>query len=260
MDGLIAMLKRLLLALALVIPAWITAHADTAIVVATCGTPPTTYVAGQAFAITQDTTGALCSSGSGGGGGGASAKATAADPTYVEGTLNPLSLNLSGYQRVILPTSQLIATGTAGTPSSQVLSVQGIPSMTPVSVNLTAAPTGGGTPYTFITTASTNSQAIKSSAAGTLTDIQAFNTTTTISFLRLYDSPSAPNCSSATGFVNSYPIPPATAAGLVGGFAIPLGALGKAFVNGIGYCVTGGGTSTDNSPGQAGIYINADYK
>jgi hypothetical protein len=102
------MLKRLLLALALILPGTASHALDIAVVVTACGTPPTTYVAGQSFAITQDTTGTLCSSGSGGGGGGASAKATAADPTYVEGTLNPLSLNLSGYQRVILPTSQLL--------------------------------------------------------------------------------------------------------------------------------------------------------
>jgi hypothetical protein len=155
--------------------------------------------------------------------------------------------------------SQVLQTGTAGTPSTQVLSVQGIASMTPMSVNLAVATTGGGTPYTFVTTASTNSQSIKASA-GTLTDIQAFNTTTTISFLRLYDSAGAPTCSSATGFINSYPIPPAGSAGLVGGFAIPLGAFGKAFVNGLGFCVTGGGSSTDASPAQAGIYINGDYK
>ncbi|MDQ6722118.1 MAG: hypothetical protein M3003_15170 [Candidatus Dormibacteraeota bacterium] len=36
-----------------------------------------------------------------GGGGGSTPKATAADPAYVEGTLNPLSLDLSGHLRVV---------------------------------------------------------------------------------------------------------------------------------------------------------------
>ena len=93
-------MKRFLLALAVLCgSATIAYAADTAIVVSTCGTPPSTYTAGLAFAITQDTTGTLCSTGSGGGGGSLSAKATAADPSYVEGSTDPLSMTLSGYQR-----------------------------------------------------------------------------------------------------------------------------------------------------------------
>lgn len=59
-----------------------------------------------------------------------SAKATAASPSYVEGSSNPLSMDLSGNTRVIVPSSQLITTGTAGAPSAQVLSVQGVSSGT----------------------------------------------------------------------------------------------------------------------------------
>lgn len=44
------------------------AQTNSAIVVATCGTPPTTYTAGQPFPLTQDTTGVACTSTSGGGG------------------------------------------------------------------------------------------------------------------------------------------------------------------------------------------------
>lgn len=36
--------------------------ADSAVVVANCGTPPVTYTAGQSFAMTQNTTGTLCTS------------------------------------------------------------------------------------------------------------------------------------------------------------------------------------------------------
>lgn len=47
------------------------AHAQTtsAVVVATCGTPPVTYTPGQPNPITQDTTGKVCDTGGGGGGG-----------------------------------------------------------------------------------------------------------------------------------------------------------------------------------------------
>ena len=44
--------------------------ADSAIVVAVCGTPPITYVAGQSYPLTMDTTGTICTAGGGGGGGG----------------------------------------------------------------------------------------------------------------------------------------------------------------------------------------------
>src|SRR6185437_2344396 len=46
------------------------AHADPikAVVVLACGTPPTTYNAGQSFPITMDTTGKICDSSSSGGG------------------------------------------------------------------------------------------------------------------------------------------------------------------------------------------------
>jgi hypothetical protein len=48
--------------------AW--AQTTSAVVVSSCGTPPTTYTAGQPSPVTQDTTGKLCDTGGGGGGGG----------------------------------------------------------------------------------------------------------------------------------------------------------------------------------------------
>ena len=55
-------LRILLAGFALSLMAVIPAHAQTmsAIVVSTCGTPPTTYVAGQTFPATQDTNGNAC--------------------------------------------------------------------------------------------------------------------------------------------------------------------------------------------------------
>jgi len=62
-----------LIALACAMP--VAAQTTTAVVVSSCGTPPTTYTAGQIRQITQDATGTLCTP-SGGGSGGA---ITAAD-------------------------------------------------------------------------------------------------------------------------------------------------------------------------------------
>jgi hypothetical protein len=131
------------------------------------------------------------------------------------------------------------------------------------SVNLTAAATGGCTPYHLAggtSGASVNANMIKSSAAGTLCTISAINTTTTLYYLRVYDTASGPTCSSATGAVHSFPIPPAASSGLAGGISIPLPPFGEAFANGIGYCVTANGTDTDNTNSASGIYINGSYK
>jgi hypothetical protein len=65
-------MKKLLLAGVAWLGLTIAAHAQTmsAIVVAACNTPPTTYVVGQSYPLTMDTSGRLCNNGSGGGGGG----------------------------------------------------------------------------------------------------------------------------------------------------------------------------------------------
>lgn len=119
--------------------------------------------------------------------------------------------------------------------------------------------TGGCTPYHLAggTAASTNSTNIKTTA-GTLCDLVAINTTSTTYFLRMYDAAAAPTCSSATGAVHDYPIPNAAGAGT--GFVRPIAPFGEAYVNGIGFCVTGAGTDTDTTNAATGVYIEASYK
>ena len=107
--------------------------------------------------------------------------------------------------------------------------------------------------------ASTNSTSCKGSA-GRVMGIWVLNTTTTVYYLRLYESAAAPTCSSATGFIQSYPIPPAAAAGQTGGFMMPFGPAGLAYATGIGYCITGGSSSTDNTNAATGIFGTIAYK
>ena len=121
-----------------------------------------------------------------------------------------------------------------------------------------AAAAGGATPYALQSAASTNATNVKN-AAGTVYGVHAFNTTTTIYYLRMYNLGSAPTCSSATGFVETFPVPPASAAGGAGGFTLHL-PVGVAYGTGIGFCLTGGGSSTDNTNAATGVYINIDYK
>jgi hypothetical protein len=115
------------------------------------------------------------------------------------------------------------------------------------------------TAYGLQSAASTNATSVKGSA-GTLTGMTLLNTTTTVYYLRMYNLASAPTCSSSTGFVRSWPIPPASTSGLVGGVSPHLPVGGTAFATGIAFCLTGGGSSTDNTNAATGVYVNLDYQ
>lgn len=106
--------------------------------------------------------------------------------------------------------------------------------------------------------ASTNSTAVLA-AAGTVYHYSLSNTTTTVYYLRMYNSASAPTCSSATGFVESIPIPPASAAGQVGGRERIMN-IGQAFTTGIAYCITASSGSTANDAAAAGVFVTLLYK
>lgn len=124
-------------------------------------------------------------------------------------------------------------------------------------VTLVASTTGGCTPSGLASTASTNSTSIKPNP-GTFCGGIAINTTATIYYLRIYDLASGPTCSSATGFITSIPIPASTTGA---GTLLNLGGtFGAAFVNGIAYCLTGGGSSTDNTNAATGVYLSYSYK
>jgi hypothetical protein len=118
----------------------------------------------------------------------------------------------------------------------------------------TAGPSGGATPCYIPSAASTNSTNCKASA-GTLYTVSAVNTTATLYYLRLYNSSSAPTCSSATGFIETIPIPASTTgAGVVRDVSV-----GEAFGTGLGFCLTGGGSSTDNTNAATGVYLTLLY-
>lgn len=117
----------------------------------------------------------------------------------------------------------------------------------------------GSTAYGLQSAASTNSTNVKN-AAGVVKAMNLINTTTTIYYLRMYNLATAPTCSSATGFVRTWPIPPAASSGGAGGLAVNLGAGGTTFSTGIGFCLTGGPTSTDNTNAATGVFINLDYQ
>ena len=146
--------------------------------------------------------------------------------------------------------------GAAGSPSGGILSVQGVTSGTPVAVSLSGAVSGGCLPFHGAsggTSASNNATLVKNSA-GEWCVLSPINTSTSIGYLKLYDSSSSPTCSSATNLKHVYPVPPAQASGQAGGFTLPMPS-GEQYSNGLAYCVVGGGLDTDNSNAPTGIFI-----
>jgi len=77
------------------------------------------------------------------------------------------------------------------------------------------------------------------------------NTTATVYYLRMYNLAVAPTCSSATGFVETIMIPSSTA----GAGRERSQPNGQAFSVGVGYCITGGPTSTDNTAAAVGVQV-----
>src|SRR5262245_23427223 len=99
----------------------------------------------------------------------------------------------------------------------------------------------------YLTSAASNNSTSAKNSAGWLHLIHFTNTTGTTYYLRLYDSASAPTCSSATNFVETIPLPGGTSNGRAT-------VQGEPYTNGIAFCLTGGAGSTDNTNAAVGIY------
>lgn len=172
-------------------------------------------------------------------------------------------------------TAGQITVGTAGTPSTQVLSVQGIASMTPIATNQTqvngstlsatnpsfAAPipttSGGLSVYNVQPTASDNHAVIKA-GAGQVYKVDAFNNSAVVNYIRLYNATTGFNgCNSATNIVWQGIIPASTSgAGLSSSWD-----LGIAFTTGISICVTSGYAQTDTTNATASaLIVNVGFK
>jgi hypothetical protein len=163
-----------------------------------------------------------------------------------------------------VPPPQVSARTTSGTPVVIVDPVTGVPldvaAPTPVTISgsLPLPLSGGGCkPFHLVggSTASTNATLIHAGAT-TLCHLAAINTTGTVYFLRIYDVAAPPDCTTATSAKHSYPVPANTSgAGLV----ISLG-YGEAYAAGVGFCLTGGGGDTDNTPAGKGISVDASWR
>jgi hypothetical protein len=149
-------------------------------------------------------------------------RTSAARPTVATGDTRAFAIWCNQYGAI-----HTIATDNAGNPATNV------------------------TPYFLTSAASTNSTNVKN-AAGSVYYIHVTNTTGTTYYLRLYNLSAAPTCSSATGFIESIPILGTSP----NGRAL---SVGMTFGTGIGFCLTGGGSSTDNTNAATGVYISLGY-
>lgn len=116
---------------------------------------------------------------------------------------------------------------------------------------------GGATPCYITSAASTNATNCRATP-GRLMSGRIINTTSTIYYLRLYNLAAAPTCSSATGFVETIVVGHSSGAG--GGTVFFNGPSGDAYSAGIGFCLTGGGSSTDNTNAATGVYVKLSHK
>lgn len=104
--------------------------------------------------------------------------------------------------------------------------------------------------------ASTNSNSIKTSA-GLVHSITVVNGTTTVAFLRMYNTASAPTCSSSNGVVHDYLIGAASAVNVANGLAITPD---ENYSTGIGFCLTGALGNSDTTNAPVGITVDVSFK
>lgn len=106
-------------------------------------------------------------------------------------------------------------------------------------------------------TAGNNTTNIKN-GAGTLYSPTALNTSGNLTYIRFYNSTTAPNCSSATNLlIGPLPVPASTTGA---GWTINLPSQGVAFSSGISYCLTGGATTVDNTAASTGTFLLVPYQ
>lgn len=176
-------MRKLLLALPFAFLFCHGAHAQTAqaAVVSGCGTPPATYTAGYPYALTQDTTGKLCTSGSGGGGG----AVTIASGGVASGAYSSGSIATGAYASGAVSTGGIVDLGTYTSPTTGTAndSLQ----------KLTAAAQLTLTPV--VSTSAKSSHVLKN-AAGTLYSL--YVTPTSAGLLMVFNATSAPGDGAVT--------------------------------------------------------------
>lgn len=172
-------------------------------------------------------------------------------------TPDALPANQSINESQINGATPLMGNGVSGTGSQRVNVAS---DNTPFETIPTATATTTDTTLrcTLVSAASTNATNCKASA-GNVYGFRFVNTTQTVYYLRMYNLTTSPTCSSATGFIESIPIPPGSSATTSGGI-VAMEPFGEGYSTGIGFCFTGGSSSTDNTNAATGVFGSILYK
>lgn len=126
----------------------------------------------------------------------------------------------------------------------------------PTFAALAPTTTQGCTSNTVVTAAASTNAANVKASAGTMCDFTATNEHTAIQYVHFYNTAGTPTCNAS--IIATYAIPPASAAGQLGGLNIPW-TFGRAFATGIGYCITSSRDGTGNATVN-GVLLNIGYK
>lgn len=122
-------------------------------------------------------------------------------------------------------------------------------------VGLVSVIAGGTFTNVAVTTVSSNCAVVKSSA-GTLYGVTASTTNTNTNYIKYYNTNTTPQTTNTAVSLNF-----AIAGNTSGtGLTNPIPTVGIAFTTGIGRCVVGGYTITDNTSAVGGIVINEMYR
>lgn len=169
--------------------------------------------------------------------------------TLTAGRAGAFSLDTSGNLRVTVANG--VSAGTAGTPSSQVMSVQGITSMVPLQTTL--GPPAGASYSNAIAPATPAVTTVKGSA-GVLLSVTVININATPVYLKFFDAAAPTLGTTACSF--QVPVPGNTAgAGITIQRTVP-----RAFATAIKYAVTGGISTTDNTAISANtVVVDVDF-
>lgn len=182
--------------------------------------------------------------------------ATSANAANVLAGSSTITSTMAGLVTVLSPNSAgIITTGTAGSPSSVFLSVQGVSSGSPIPTSMVPATSGGLTISSVIMSSGTNSTLVSSSPRQ-LYKIECFNNSANIGYLHTYNLSSAPTAGSSLVFDRFLVPGNATGSGLVSTTDI-----GVPYTTGLSYTFTGGITDADTTAVAAGAFIvNLYYK
>lgn len=144
------------------------------------------------------------------------------------------------------------ALGTAGSPSTDVLTVQGASGATALPTTQTPSTSGGYSVSRLLSAASTNATSVKASA-GQVYGWMLFNTSAAPKFFKLYNKASAPTVGTDTPFM-TMPIP--AGGGIVADFDG-----GIAMGTGVAFAITGAVGDTDTTAVAANdVIVNLLYK